>query len=284
MNFVRESKQAVGSTGYREHGGAWIHETARLEDGVALDPGAVIGPDVRVGRGCRFGAGAVVYGPTELGPDNHVHAGAVIGGDPQDVGYRGEPTRLEIGSGNVFREGVTISRGSPKGNALTSIGNRNYFMAESHAGHDSVIADDCIFANAVLIAGHCAVHSGANFAGGAAIVQFTTVGRLAFLGGMAGGRQDLEPFLVHDCVQGGLRSVPIAVNKVGLRRAGIPEDSIERIRVAYKLLFRRKIRRIRPDEVRREVKRRGALSSEVEELLEFVERKHAGHFGRQLSI
>ncbi|MBN1443758.1 MAG: acyl-ACP--UDP-N-acetylglucosamine O-acyltransferase [Planctomycetes bacterium] len=265
---------------YKAIAGAWIHVGAHLEGGVTLEPGAVVGPDVHIGRGCHLGAHSVVYGPTVLGEGNRLYPGAVLGGPPQDVGYRGEPTRLEIGDRNVFREGVTISRGSPKSHGLTRIGSDNYFMANSHVGHDSVVEDCCILANAALVAGHCHLERGVNMAGGTAIVQFTTMGKYSFLGGLAGARQDVEPFLIYDRVTGDSNAAALGVNRVALRRAGFPEESILHLREAYKVLYIRKCRKL--EEVWKLLEQKGALSSEVRELLEFVRRKQAGRFGRQL--
>jgi UDP-N-acetylglucosamine acyltransferase len=234
-----------------------------------------------VGRGGRIGAGAVLYGPTTLGEENQVFACAVLGGPPQDVGYAGEPTRLEIGDRNVFREGVTISRGAPKSHGLTRIGSENYFMANAHVGHDSVVEDRCVLANNVMIAGHCHVATGANLAGGVALVQFVSVGRLAFIGGLAGTRQDCEPFIIHDRVSGHALSQPRGINRVGLRRAGLADEAIRHLQTAYKLLFMRGGRED-PDRAAEELRGQGALTSEVEELLDFIRRKRDGRLGRQL--
>src|ERR1041385_8095901 len=216
--------------GYRLVNGAWIHPSAHIGDGVTIEPGAVIGADVHLGKGNWVGTGAVIYGPSLLGDENEIHPSAVLGGAPQDLSYHGEPTRLEIGSRNVFRESVTISRASTKGEGVTRIGSNNYFMAGSHVGHDSVVGDDVVLANGVLIAGHCRLGSNVNMAGGAAIVQFTTVGRYAFLGGHAGSTTDLEPFMTHD----GVHSSPKGVNSVSLRRANFPSDVIQNLKVAFR--------------------------------------------------
>lgn len=271
-----------GLPGYSLRQGAWIHDNARIESGVVLEPGAVVGPGVHIGRDCWLGANAVIYRDTTLGRENRVYPGAVLGGDPQDLEYKGQPTRLEIGDRNVFREHVTISRGAPKGHGFTRIGNDNFFMASSHVGHDCVVADRCIFTNGVLIAGHCHIESNVNFAGGTAIVQFTTVGRFVYLGGLAGARHDLEPFLIHDCKAGDPpnRCSTVGVNEVGLRRGGVSGEAIRNLKTAFKVLFVRGV--TNPDEALAEVDRRGAVCGEVEELIDFVRRKRTGRFGRQL--
>jgi len=260
--------------------GAWIHSSAEIADDVTIEPGAFIGPGVRIGRGSTIQSGAILRRDTILGQRNRVHATAVLGDDPQDTQYRGEPTRLEIGDDNVFREGVTIHRGSTKEEGVTRIGNGNYFMAQSHVGHDTVVEDHCVFANGVLIAGHCRIGSAVNLSGGAALVQFVTVGRFAFLGGLAGCRQDVEPFWRHDAVGDGCRATPIGVNSVGLRRGGFSEDVIRMLVLAYRILTSNdkggdlglRVRALREKDL---------WCDEIEELVEFLRRKGAGRYGIQ---
>jgi UDP-N-acetylglucosamine acyltransferase len=258
-----------------------VHARARLADDVIVEPGAVIAADVEIGQGTWVGAGAVIYGPTRMGEKNQVHASAVIGGPPQDVGYAGEPTRLEIGHRNVFREGVTAHRASTKGKGVTVIGNDNYFMAGAHIGHDCIIEDNVIFANDVLLAGHVHVQSRVNLAGGVALVQFVTVGRLAFVGGLAGSQKDVEPFLCHDFTKRGFDVMPLCVNDVGLRRAGFPPEVNAKLRTAFKVLFIRKHATTDLAQAREQIEARGGLCAEVEELLEFLARKRASPHGRQ---
>jgi UDP-N-acetylglucosamine acyltransferase len=270
---------------YRLIQGAWVHSSVVLPEDPAdihLEPGALIGPGVELGRGTWVGAGAVVYGPTRFGEKNQVFPHAVIGGAPQDLGYAGQPTRLEIGHRNVFREGVTVSRASIKAEGVTRIGSDGFFMANSHVGHDCVLADRVILANGVLLAGHCTVDSNVNIAGGCAIVQFVSIGRCAFICGTSGVRKDVEPFLSHD-----LRAnthgepLPACVNEVGLRRAGLGREVIRNLREAYKVIFLRKEPfRDFEAQAREEIGRRQALCPEVEELLAFIARKRGSRFGR----
>lgn len=275
------------ATEYRLIGGAWIHRRARLPEDpgdIAIEPAALIGADVEIGRGNWIGTGAVIYGPTRLGERNQVFPKAVLGGPPQDLGYAGQPTRLEIGSGNIFREGVTLSRASTKASGVTRVGNNNFLMAYSHVGHDCVVESNVILANGVLLAGHCHVGSYANIAGGCAIAQFCSVGRFAFLCGTSGVRKDLEPFISHDLrLKAGHEPVPACINEVGLRRNGVPADVIQKLRVAYKVLFLAEDGLRDLALAREEIGRRGALCPETEELLAFIERKRRSRFGRQLS-
>jgi len=269
---------------YRLRQGAWVHVSAKLGEDVVLEPGAVIGADVEMGSASWVGAGAVIYGPTRLGEGNQVHAGAVLGGAPQDVGYDGEPTRLEIGNRNVFREGMTVHRASTKERGVTSIGHDNYFMAYSHIGHDCVIEDNVILANGVLIAGHSRIYSRVNMGGGSGVAQFVTIGRLAFVGAMGGARKDLEPFLSHDIGRRGPEVEPTCVNEVGLKRAGFSAEDVNNLRTAFKVLYLRKEPLLDMDQGREEIRGRGAYCDPVEELLDFVARKRASKMGRQRSL
>ena len=259
-------------------GGAWIHPEARIAGGVAIEPGAVIGADVEVGAGSWIGAGAVIYGPTVLGRENQVYPTAVLGGPPQDVGYKGEPTRLVIGDRNVFREAFTASRASTKGDGVTRIGSDCYFMAGSHVGHDCVIGNRVILANDVLIAGHCTIGDNVNMGGGVAIVQFSTVGRFAFIGGLSGTTMDCEPFILHD----DMPCRPKGINIVGLRRGQFDYKAINNLKEAYRVLFTESQKGGEDLEAARaEIERRGAICEEVLELLEFMKRSREGRFGRQ---
>jgi UDP-N-acetylglucosamine acyltransferase len=273
-----DRRNVMEGESYRPVNGAWIHPRAQVSDGATIEPGAVVGEGVAVGRGCWIGSGAVLYGPTVLGEGNRVHPTAVLGGAPQDVGYKGEATRLVIGERNVFREAVTVSRGSAKGTGETRIGNDCYFMAGSHIGHDCLVEDHVVLANDVLIAGHCHIGSRANIAGGVAIVQFTTVGRFAFVGGLAGSTMDLEPFILHD----EMPCRPKGINVVGLRRGQVPHEVINKLKEAYRVLFTDSCKgREDLDAAEAEIERRGAGCPEVAELLQFMRRMREGRFGRQ---
>jgi UDP-N-acetylglucosamine acyltransferase len=273
---------------YRLVQGAWVHKRATLPEDpgdISLEPGAFIGADVELGPGCWIGTGAVVYGPTRIGANNRIFPKAVLGGAPQDLGYAGEPTRLEIGERNVFREGVTISRASTKGDLVTKIGNDNFLMAFSHVGHDCVLEDHVVLANGVLVAGHCHLESYASLSGGCAVVQFTTLGRFAFVCGTSGIRKDVEPYIAHDIrskTQGGIS--PACINVVGLKRGAVSSEVIEKLRSAYKVLYLRKTPLGAGQETRGEIERRDALCPEVEELLAFIERKRNSRHGRARGV
>ncbi len=271
----------INRAGYQNVGGAWIHPDAKIAPDVEIEPGAVIGANVEIGAGCQVGAHAVLYGSTRLGVENRIHPGTVIGGDPQDAGYDGTPTRLVIGDRNVFREGVTVNRGSTKGGGLTRVGSDNYLMATSHIGHDCVVEDRVVLANGALIAGHCHIASDVNVAGSSAIVQFSTIGRLAFLGGVCGARRDLEPFLMHDWGERIGHAAPSRVNTIGLQRAGVPAENIKKLRNSFRVLYRSSLTLEAATE---ELTKRGLRCDEVDELIEFMARMEAGRFGRQRDV
>jgi UDP-N-acetylglucosamine acyltransferase len=217
-----------------------IHPTAVVEPGAQVDPTCEIGPLAVVGRQVKLGPGnvigphAVVTGRTTLGQGNRVFPHAVIGGVPQDLKYRGEDTALEIGDRNTFREAVTISLGTAQGGGLTAIGNGCLFMANSHIGHDCRIGDGAILANSVALAGHVVLEDHVHFSGLAAAHQFTRIGRLAFVSGLTGVTMDVAPY----CTVVGARAELAGLNSVGMQRAGMTEDEVGRVKLAYKIAFR----------------------------------------------
>ncbi len=217
-----------------------IHPTAVVEPGAKLDPSceigpyAVVGPDVVLGPRTVLLAHAVVKGHTTLGAGNRVFSHAVVGEIPQDLKYAGEPTRLEIGDRNTFRECVTINIGTAGGGGVTRIGNGCLFMANSHVGHDCQIGDGAIIANSVALAGHVLLEDHVHISGLAAAHQFTRIGRLAFVSGLTGVAMDVPPY----CMVTGGRAELAGLNTVGLQRAGMSEDQLGRVKQAYKILFR----------------------------------------------
>ena len=266
---------------FRLEGGAWIHPESTIGEDVVIEPEAVIGKDVTIGPGCWIGAGVVLYGPTSLGAKNQLYPGVILGGPPQDMDYRGEPTRLEIGERNIFREGFTANRASTKEEGVTRIGNDNFFMSGSHVGHDAVIEDHVVVANGTFVAGHCHIESWANLAGGVAVAQFCRVGRYAFVGGLGGVRKDAEPYICHDHGSRAPEVSPICINVVGLKRGGMAPEIIRQLRTAYKVIYMRKDQARDLEEVRAEIDERGALCSEVDYLLEFIRLRDASGRGRR---
>ena len=213
------------------HPTAVVHPEARLGAGVEVGPYAVVGAEVELGNGCRVGAHAVLEGPLKLGADNEIFPHAAIGFKSQDLKYRGEPTYLEIGSGNVFREFTTIHRGTGPGEK-TVIGHRNLFLAYAHVAHNCVVGNDTIFSNNGTLAGHVTVGDHAIISGFGAVHQFCRIGTHAIVGGCTKIVQDVPPYLIADGNPAHLRGV----NHVGLERRGFAEDDIKVLRRAYRIL------------------------------------------------
>jgi UDP-N-acetylglucosamine acyltransferase len=215
------------------HPTAVISPDADLALDVQVGPYAIIEGSVRVGPGSIIEGHACLSGPMTMGRENFVGHGAVLGKGPQHKGYRGEPTMLRIGDGNVFREHVTVHRGTVAGGGQTWIGDRNLFMIGSHVGHDCRVSNDCTLVNGALVGGHVELNDGCILSGHCAIQQRVRVGRLAMLGGLGSVTKDIPPFILqqgYNCVSG--------LNLVGIRRAGISAESIAALRVAFRVLFK----------------------------------------------
>ena len=214
------------------HATAIVDPGARLGAGVAIGPFAVVEADTEIGDGCEIRAHAVVKRFTRLGRGNVVHEGAVLGGEPQDLAFRGAPSELHIGDGNTIREGVTIHRGTVAGSA-TVVGSGCYLMAYSHVGHNDRLADGVIMANNVLLAGQVDVGERAFLSGGVVVHQFARIGRLAMVGGNTRISMDALPFVNTT----GFNGCAVGLNVVGLRRAGLG-SSLGTLKRAYRILLR----------------------------------------------
>jgi UDP-N-acetylglucosamine acyltransferase len=213
---------------------ALVAPDADLGEGVVVGPFAIVEPGVTVGEGTRLDAHAVVRSGTRLGARNVVHPFAVLGGDPQERAYAGEPTSLEIGDGNIFREHVTVHRGSVKGGGLTRLGSGSLFMAGVHVAHDCTLGDRLELANAVLLGGHVSLGDGVVIGGAAALAPFVRVGERAFVAAGAMVEHDVPPFVIA----AGDRARVRALNRVGLTRAGVPEPSRAALERAFRSIFR----------------------------------------------
>ncbi len=217
-----------------------FHPTAVIEPGAEVDPSceigpyAVIGPHVRLGPRNQVASHAVIQGRTTVGADNRFFPFSSIGGVPQDLKYRGEPTTLEIGDRNTFREYVTVNTGTAGGGGVTRIRSGCLLMANSHVGHDCDIGDGAIIANSVAIAGHVTIEDHVHFGGLSASHQFCRIGRLAFIGGMTGVAMDVAPY----CTVSGSRAELAGLNTIGMQRSGMTDEQVGRVKQAYKIAFR----------------------------------------------
>jgi UDP-N-acetylglucosamine acyltransferase len=226
---------------------ACIDPRADIADDVEIGPYCVVGPDVKIGRGTRLIAQVCLFGHTTLGENNVVHPFAVIGGEPQDYSYKGQPTRVEIGDHNVFREAVTIHRASEKEEGLTRIGSNNYLMANVHVGHDCVLGDRILVANNSMFAGHIHIESFAN------------------ISGAVGCHVEGNPSKVR------------CINVVGLKRHNLSPEAISSLHEAHRLIFRARMAIQHATEI---LEAHGHLCAEVRRLLDFIEVQQQGKHGR----
>jgi UDP-N-acetylglucosamine acyltransferase len=219
--------------------GAEIHATAIVDpgavigEGTVIGPYATVGPDVNIGARCRVGALAVVDGRTVIGDDTEIYPFASIGLAPQDLKFKGEPTQLLIGRQNVFREFVTIHRGTAGGGGVTVIGDRNLFMAYAHVAHDCHVGNSTIFGNAATLGGHVVVEDFATISAYSGVHQFCRVGQHAFIGGYTVVTRDALPFAKTV----GNRARIYGVNTIGLARRGFSPELIGKLRRAYRHLL-----------------------------------------------
>ena len=251
-----------------------IHPTAIVDPAALIDPGArigpycVIGPEVAIGADTELQHHVTVMGPSKIGARNFFFAYTSIGQKTQDLKYAGEPTYLEIGDGNTFREFCTVNRGTLPG-TKTIVGNDGNFLAYSHIAHDCVVGNNVIFSNNGTLAGHVNVADHAVIGGLTAIHQFCRVGRHAITGGCSKIVQDVPPFMIADGNPAEVRGI----NSVGLERAGFSSETVRALKEAYRLLYRGNLNSKQAVEaIRKEI----PGIAEVEELCVFVETSQRG--------
>ncbi|MBI1345750.1 acyl-ACP--UDP-N-acetylglucosamine O-acyltransferase [bacterium] len=252
-----------------------VSPRAELGSDVTIGPFCVVGPHVVIGDGCLLDSHVSIQGHTTVGTRNRFWPGAVIGAEPQDIGYKDGPTRVEIGDENTFREGVTVNRGADKEDGVTRIGHRNFLMANAHVAHNCHVFNNTILCNGVLLGGHVHVHDFAIVSGNSVVHHFATIGTSAFVSGGCRVPQDIAPFML---AAGSDNPEIMTVNLVGMRRRGFAESSIQQIKQAFKLLYREhKSHAV----VRQHFEQQTSeLPSELMLLLDFVERSAQGKSGR----
>ncbi len=220
-----------------------IHPTAVVDPGATLGHGSavgafsVIGAEVSLGEGSSVGPHAVIEGPATLGSRCRVFPFACLGMAPQDLKYRGEKTTLVIGDDNIFREGVTVNRGTVGGGGITRIGSNNLLMAGTHVAHDCQVGSQVIFANAATLAGHVTVEDGATIGAFSGVHQFCRVGRYAYIGGYSVITQDALPYILTV----GNRAKSFGINVIGLERKSFAPEAIHALKTAYRILFRSRL-------------------------------------------
>ena len=244
---------------------AVISSQAQIAADVEIGPFSIIGPEVVIGPGTWIGPHAVILGPTRIGANNKIFQFASLGDAPQDQKYQGEPTRLEIGDRNVFRESVTVNRGTIHGGGVTRIGNDNLFMAYSHVAHDCQLGDQIVLANCATLGGHVELGNWVSMGGLSAVHQFTKVGAHCFLAHNAAVTRDVPPYVMAV----GRPAVPHSVNSEGLKRRGFTAEQILNIRRAYRVLYRSGLKLSAAME---ELEKAAASQAEIRPFVDFIKR------------
>src|SRR5437868_9374119 len=248
----------------RIHPTSVVSAEATLAEDVEVGAYALIGADVAIGPGSVVGPYTRVEGPTTIGARNHFFGHASIGGPPQDLKYHGERTALKIDDDNVFREFVTINRGTQGGGGLTTIGSHNFFMAYSHVAHDCHVGSNTVFANCATLAGHVEVGDFATIGAFSAVHQFCRVGEHAFIGGGSICTQDVLPFVK---TVGNRPAKTYGINTIGLERKGFQKETIEALQRAYRILVRSKLRL---EEALQRIESELSYVAEAQYLVEFL--------------
>jgi UDP-N-acetylglucosamine acyltransferase len=257
---------------------AIVHPRAQIGQGTTIGPHALVGPHVRIGMNCRIGASAVVDGWTEIGDDCEIYPFASIGQIPQDLKFRGEETRVKIGRRNIFREFVTIHRGTQGGGGETTIGDRNVFMAYVHIAHDCRVGDDTIFGNMATLGGHVTVEDFVNISAGSGVHQFCRVGRHAFIGGYSVVTKDALPYARTV----GSRPARIyGANTIGLMRRGFTQDVVTKVKRSFRYLLQSKLNTTRA--LQQIEQDRSLACAEVQYLIDFIRSSQRGVILRRAS-
>ncbi|GAB7543962.1 acyl-ACP--UDP-N-acetylglucosamine O-acyltransferase [Cupriavidus sp. 8B] len=220
------------------HPSALVDPKAELAADVTVGPFSIVGPHVRLGSGTQVGAHTTIEGHTTVGADNRIGPYASVGGTPQDMKYRNEPTRLVIGDRNTIREFTTIHTGTVQDLGVTSIGDDNWIMAYVHIAHDCQVGNHTVFSSNAQIAGHVHVGDWAILGGMSGVHQFVRIGAHAMLGGASALVQDLPPFVIAAGDKGGNKATPHGINVEGMRRRGFDAAQIAALRQAYKVLYK----------------------------------------------
>jgi len=244
-----------------------VGAAVELADGVEIGPLCLLEGRIRIGARTRLIGHVTILGDTTIGDDNVIHPNAVIGDEPQDLAYKGGSRRVLIGDRNIFREGVTIHRGSEHGDA-TMIGNGNFFMQNAHAAHDCRIGNDAIIAGGALLAGWAEAGDRVLVSGNCVVHQYVRIGRFAMMRGLSRTSRDVPPFCIMD-----LTHTLRGINVVGLRRAGFSAQSIRALRDAFNVLFgtRRNLKHAIA-----ELDGKGDLTPEVAEMIAFIRQSKRG--------
>ncbi len=251
------------------HPTAVVSPDAKIGEGAQIGPYAIIGPDITIGKNTIIGPHVVIERHTDIGDNCRILQFASIGGDPQDLKFKGEKTRVVIGNNNIIREFVTINRATSADIGVTLIGNNNLLMAYCHVAHNCKLGNNIVMANSANLAGHIHIEDFAIIGGLSGIHQFTRIGQHAFVGGASAVAKDVPPFLTV----AGNHAKPYGLNLVGLRRRGFKEDTLKNLKQAYKLVYRSSLLLSAAlDKIRSEV----PDTPEIRQFVEFIEKSERG--------
>ena len=259
------------------HPTAIVHPTTTVDHDAIIGPYCVIGPDCSIGRGAVLQSHVTVERNTAIGRDVVVFPFAVLGGEPQDLKYKGGPTRLIIGDRTRIREHATLHRGTELGGGKTTVGTDCLIMVGVHIAHDCEVHDEVVIANGSMLGGHCRVETGVGIGGGAGVHHFTTIGTLAFVAGMARINRDVPPYTVVE----GTPAEPRKINTTALARRKWPQEEIESLREAFRLIFFRESAGTMRDTLD-DLRARPHQHASVTHLCDFIERMHFGIHGRSM--
>jgi UDP-N-acetylglucosamine acyltransferase len=252
------------------HPKAFVDPAAKLAEGVEVGPFAVIEAGVEIGEGSSVGAHAVIHSGVTLGRRNRIFAHAVLGGDPQDLKYAGQKTRLEIGDENMVREFVTLNRGTAEGGGLTRIGSHNLFMTLSHVAHDCHIGSHIVIVNSVAIAGHCVVEDHAVIGGLSGLHQFARVGEGAMAGALGRFSKDVLPY---STTAGADEMKVYGLNKVGLKRRGTSKEDLAALEHAFHVYLDRALNY---SQALQALEALPEKTPQILHLIEFIKSSHRG--------
>ncbi len=252
---------------------AEVDPRAEIGEDVEIGPFCVVGPHAKIGDGTKLISQVTLMGHVELGRHNRVYPAVILGGEPQDISYRGTDTRVVIGDNNMIREGVTINRASEKEDGVTSIGSNNFLMANSHVAHDCKVGNRVVLANGTLLGGHVHIDDHASLSGNACVHHYATVGSYAFVSGLSRVLHDVPPFMLAD----GMPTRPRCINVVALKRNDFSPESIKALAEAHRLIYRAKVGL---DHAREILRGNDQLLPHVNHLLTFVQTQQEGRHGR----
>ena len=252
---------------------ACVHPDAELGTGVEIGPFCVIGPKAKIGKNTKLINNVTILGDVCLGEDNVVSPGAVLGGAPQDLSYRGPETKVVIGDRNVIRECVTVNRATEKEDGLTRVGNDCYFMGNVHIAHDCMIGDRVIIGHGSMLGGHVHVDHHATLSGSVAVTHYGAIGCYTFVGAASRVLQDIAPYMLAD----GSPARARCINIVALRRNNFDQAVIDAINEAYRLMYRARVGLANCKDI---LESKGLLIPEIQHFLEKIELSQAGRHGR----